>query len=333
MIYGNNFNKIFLRLSVLILIIILPPFVNSDPEINLDSLVINNDTVLQPIIYHITNGIIINSSDVTLDCNGATLIGENFDCNQTSSYGIYIFGKSNITIKNCSIQDYLMGIFMGDSLDIELPRTENINFEYNIINNVCVTLSSQCAFGCNNITIINNKVNSSRYGHFSGTLKSSIISNNILESEGWFCSIYNSLDYLRSQNNTMTYISQSEGILNILTSSISVFLESCIEEGTFLLNCPGTNEGYGCNLTQFESQFGISGQEAFCGDGFVNGGETCSSCELDVGPCPGNSPGSGDSSSSLLEEIDEGVNGESNLGIWDRVKTTMNQILDYLSPF
>ena len=59
------------------------------------------------------------------------------------------------------------------------------------------------------------------------------------------------------------------------------------------------HENYICELinnTQYKisglKHSGIKEQETYCGDGIVNGGETCSSCPVDVGVCPSNGGGS-----------------------------------------
>jgi parallel beta-helix repeat protein len=76
-----------------------------------DDLYINSDTTLCPGFYNIPDSgaegvIIINASDIVLDCNGATINGT-----MTGSvYGIYSRGFDNVTIKNCNVMNYHAGI-------------------------------------------------------------------------------------------------------------------------------------------------------------------------------------------------------------------------------
>jgi hypothetical protein len=75
-----------------------------------DSLYISTDTKLCQGTFYITdygNGVIrFNASDITLDCNNATIIGTD------QGYGVYDDGYGNVTIKNCNLKNYLHGIFV-----------------------------------------------------------------------------------------------------------------------------------------------------------------------------------------------------------------------------
>jgi len=74
---------------------------------------INTDTTLSPGTYNLTdcnkNGaVIINASNITLNCNGAVLVGNSSD--KTDSAGITVKGFVYVTIKNCAIHGYGHGI-------------------------------------------------------------------------------------------------------------------------------------------------------------------------------------------------------------------------------
>ena len=70
-----------------------------------DNLTITKDSPLEKGIYQLPNGIRIEGSSITLDGNGAVLVGDNFSGN-----GIFSSGGEDITIKNISIQGYFHGI-------------------------------------------------------------------------------------------------------------------------------------------------------------------------------------------------------------------------------
>ncbi|ODS35745.1 hypothetical protein BEH94_06070 [Candidatus Altiarchaeales archaeon WOR_SM1_SCG] len=72
-----------------------------------NNIYVNNDTILCPEIYNLN--IIINSSDVVLDCNGAVLDGGG------SGHGIYLYNKNNVTIRNCIITNFGAGIYLENS--------------------------------------------------------------------------------------------------------------------------------------------------------------------------------------------------------------------------
>jgi parallel beta-helix repeat protein len=79
-----------------------------------DDLYINSDTTLCPGVYNISDSgdpgvIIINADNVVLDCNGATLKGDN------SGFGIYNPGFDNVTIKNGNVLNYEIGIPLSES--------------------------------------------------------------------------------------------------------------------------------------------------------------------------------------------------------------------------
>ncbi|MCK5449304.1 right-handed parallel beta-helix repeat-containing protein [Candidatus Pacearchaeota archaeon] len=74
----------------------------SDP---IDGCTVTNDSVFNEGIYYFPSGISIGANDVTLDCNGATLIGEG------SGNGIYNRESDRVTIKNCNVKNYSNGIY------------------------------------------------------------------------------------------------------------------------------------------------------------------------------------------------------------------------------
>jgi len=58
----------------------------------------------------------IQNDDLILDCKGHSITGGM----EQDSFGIYLDGRRNITIKNCIIQNYLSGIFVSSSSDLSL---------------------------------------------------------------------------------------------------------------------------------------------------------------------------------------------------------------------
>ena len=82
----------------------------------MNSLTINQDTKLEPKVYILSEGITIDSDNVTLDGHGATIMGTD----KIASQGIKINGRKNITIKNLRVLNYYHGISIQKSTGIEI---------------------------------------------------------------------------------------------------------------------------------------------------------------------------------------------------------------------
>ncbi|MBZ0294869.1 MAG: right-handed parallel beta-helix repeat-containing protein [Anaerolineae bacterium] len=70
-----------------------------------DGMIITEDTTLEPGVYFLPNGLKIAASHITLDGNGATLIGRD-----RQGRGVQIDGQHHVTIKNLHLRDYYHGI-------------------------------------------------------------------------------------------------------------------------------------------------------------------------------------------------------------------------------
>ena len=81
----------------------------------MNGLRINQDTQLEPKVYLLPEGITIDSDNVTLDGQGATIIGMD-----KTGEGIRVFGRKNITIKNLRIMNYYHGVSIRESQGIEI---------------------------------------------------------------------------------------------------------------------------------------------------------------------------------------------------------------------
>lgn len=80
---------------------------------------VTTSTVLCPAQYRLDDygdygAIIIKASGVTLDCNGATLMGEG------RGVGIVNFRSNDVTIKNCRVRGYDVGIRIQDASNVTL---------------------------------------------------------------------------------------------------------------------------------------------------------------------------------------------------------------------
>ena len=193
--------RIFLPLTMFFSIIVFLAFFSSLLNMTItghaillpsNNLYINESTVLNSGAspYSITdsdqNGvIIINSSNVVLDCNGSTILGPDTG----KGAGIVNMGFDNVTIKNCTVKDYYVGIYMWNA--------KGCRIENNIISDIGsygIELS-----GYSDSNIIGNDIASSG---LSGIIvrdssTNNVLSNNIITSN--FVGVN-----ISSSNNTLS---------------------------------------------------------------------------------------------------------------------------------
>ena len=84
-----------------------------------DGMVIREDTRLEPGVYVIPDGIVIAADNVTLDGNGATLVGRN-----RLGVGVSVNGHKNVTIRNLRIRDYYHGIVARETESLRIEHNE-----------------------------------------------------------------------------------------------------------------------------------------------------------------------------------------------------------------
>jgi len=105
---------------------------------------------------NLTEGIVIDGSNFTLDGNGHTVEGPG------SGNGVYLYAITDITIKNLTVQSFMDGIYLSSSNDNTLQgNTVSDNSGYGI------RLDSSTSN-----TIFNNYFNNASNFHFDGTIYS-----------------------------------------------------------------------------------------------------------------------------------------------------------------
>jgi parallel beta-helix repeat protein len=82
-------------------------------------LVIRADTRLEPGVFVLPEGLIIDADHVTLDGNGATLVGEN-----RQGTGVSVNGRSNVTIRNLRIRDFYHGIVARQTRNLIIEHAQ-----------------------------------------------------------------------------------------------------------------------------------------------------------------------------------------------------------------
>ncbi len=79
---------------------------------------IDRNTQLEPKVYLLPEGITIDADNVTLDGQGATIMGTD----KTNSQGIKVFGRKNVVIKNLRVLNYYHGVSIKQSSGIEISH-------------------------------------------------------------------------------------------------------------------------------------------------------------------------------------------------------------------
>ena len=74
-----------------------------------NGMVLRADTVLEPGIYHLPDGLELAADGMTFDGNGALLVGQG-----RQGHGLFTQGRRGVTIKNVRIQEYYHGIQAKD---------------------------------------------------------------------------------------------------------------------------------------------------------------------------------------------------------------------------
>ena len=83
----------------------------------MNGLKINGDMQLEPKVYFLPEGITIDSDNITLDGQGATIMGTD-----KIGHGIKVSGRKNIIIKNLRVLNYYHGVSIKKSKEIEISN-------------------------------------------------------------------------------------------------------------------------------------------------------------------------------------------------------------------
>lgn len=84
-----------------------------------DGMVVTKDTTLQPGVYFLPHGMEIGADGVTLDGNGAMLIGKD-----RQGRGVTVMGRRHVTLRNLRLRDYYHGLFAHQCQQLTLLRNQ-----------------------------------------------------------------------------------------------------------------------------------------------------------------------------------------------------------------
>ena len=96
-----------------------------------DGMVITSDVKFKPGTYILPQGITIAASDITVDGNGAVLVGQESPVMDeygegyiNGGVGVTLNGFDNVTIKNLSAKNYNIGLFARDAKNLEISNND-----------------------------------------------------------------------------------------------------------------------------------------------------------------------------------------------------------------
>jgi len=213
-----------------------------------DGMVITANTTFVPGSYSLPNGVSIGASGITLDMNGAALVGTAFN-----NYGVTCTGYNNVTIKNGAAHGYYYGMRIESGTGIHILDNElsdNWLDPNSLLTpppflyiNVGPNLGDRTNLGgglfVNNVsyaTISGNTMENAENGIDLFYVTFSTISDNAASNNtGWGVHLYASTDNVVSGNTadncTRTNLYDSAGFLVVYGSSRNQILDNSFRGG------------------------------------------------------------------------------------------------------
>ncbi|HET6596354.1 MAG TPA: right-handed parallel beta-helix repeat-containing protein [Anaerolineales bacterium] len=239
----------------------------------MNGLRIDRDTQLEPRIYLLPEGITIDADNVTLDGNGATIMGTD----KTNSQGIKVFGRKHVTIKNLRVLNYYHGISIKRSSGIEISHctiTLTTEIQSNTIfldiwkpaaeayggaifleqvtaakihdNDLQHQMNGILSYHCQNLEVVNNLANyNSGFGFHLYDTSDSTFANNYAD----YCCRY----YLTDSGSHLG--ADATGFLIVYKSCNNIFRKNHVRlggDGFFLAGLTPDGIDVGCNNNVFE---------------------------------------------------------------------------------
>lgn len=239
------------------LAIFITQFANAGLVVPTDGMIITEDTTFEPGTYNLPNGISIGASNITLDMNGAELVGSNFN-----NFGVSSDGFDNFTISNGIVNGYFYGFVIQNSAGVQIL---NNNLSENWVDPA--SLKDGAPFL--NINVgpdLNDTINLGG-GLFMNVAIGATVSGNTL------CNQENGIDLFFVENSTITGNNASNNTgwgIHLHASTGNIVTENTADH---CIRSPlGDSAGFLVVMASSNNQF-IGNSFQFSGDGFFIGNE------------------------------------------------------------
>ncbi len=170
-----------------------------------DGMIITENTTLQPGVHYLPNGIKIAAPGITLDGNGATLVGHD-----RSGRGVIVDGQDGVTIKNLKIRDYYHGIHASRCKGLKIKDCQITSTAEQAPNTIFldIWLPAETAYGgaillseVEDSTISKNDLQHQMNGLLTYNCKSLTVRQNVASySSGFGIHLYGTTDSLFEEN-------------------------------------------------------------------------------------------------------------------------------------
>jgi parallel beta-helix repeat protein len=268
---------------------ILIPAASAQPVVPTNGQVFTANTIFVVGTYNLSNGVFIGASGITLDLNGATLVGTGFN-----NFGVTCLGRDNVVIKNGTIRGYYYGVRVENGSGVQVldndlsanwrdpnsltanPPFLNINAGPNLADRVNLG-GGLFARNATSATVSRNTLRHQENGiDLYNVSRSTIDHNNASDNTGWgihlYASISNHVHHNTADRCTRAHLNDSAGFLLVYGSSGNQILTNSFQssgDGFFIGNeggCPSNdnlvqgNNGSHAGANAFEATFSRGNQ-------------------------------------------------------------------------
>ncbi|GEM_PF-2687837 len=213
----------------------------------LTDMYINSNTILNGGTLSLddpdTDGaIIINTSNVFLDCNNSVINGTGV------GYGIYSYTYVNVTIRNCTILNYSRGIYIRSSSSRNVLENNRVSFSYYGI----------YYYYSNNDTISNNTLNYNNYGiYLSDSQNNNLNQNTVRSNSDIGIYAYYSDNNRLERNEIKNQSGTSDTGIYLYSSNGNYLSRNILDNNTYGIRLYYSENSFILNNTVKLSQYGI----------------------------------------------------------------------------